>query len=1155
MGAAQSYRQVQEKESRLLNDLSLAQAQLFPLRKENARLARENHELHLDHIKQTEESRRETDRYAQKARELGDQITELRLMNKLYEQQVKEKDEVIEKLREAYEEISDPALKTKYIIGSHIKTSGKVNRDQLIVAAQNNSVVMNMWRAVQHNSIETNSALISTLQDQNSQANNKISELESQIAQLKSSLAAREQELSRTSKLIGNAAAKSSNIADSVSMTFGIDSSATEASNKRVIDQLNAQVDFLNGELAFREAQLATVQTQLSQFDSIRSELAIKSSAMEKLKEENNKLSSRVQFLENKVISLRSMAHTAVHTPKPGSVSFFSEAQLTPISEEKEGSRGFGSRDDDDDLDSHGPRIPSSFSWAGNTARMQELESAVHRLTQEKSQLQQELAQAQEKETSTVRRISATVRSASSPRIPSTAQSNALVVELNKEVEELRKKNIGLTKQLKDAETKVSYFKSKESSLGTKKSSTSSASSSSSVSAAVSATLAAELEAENAQLLQEIQLKSQQASDAVRERDRYAAMIDIARDEVENYRRESKEYQERVLVIQEECEALTSKYNEQSQRLRKAEVEARQVAREAKYLQEQLVEKEEDILQMRNQVNQLQDDRSKDRKVKSLVGTADQVSMQSSLLQKELQQANSQNDMLQRQVATLQAELKLLQSRLLEREHVISEAHEGRDQDTATVQLWKQQLVEVRQQQQQTVDTLVAAQMENSRLESKLTLLQRQLDETKSSGRQEQDVSHSLRQEKEILEQRNADLINLVKRLESQQQVSNQRVRSLEDVIQRLEDQVRGSDDQLQSLRKSLTEKETAVQKYRHLLEEAEITHENDESIISRLEEESAAYRLQSQQLQDAMRQTESLRQAAEAKIVALAQENQNLQGLVEDFDRRHQAIKLEQNELRQKLSQKMVSEGHAAEDLMLMTKENQALSRDLSVVLSERDHLRQQVREIQQQVQVSESARHALEIEKADLLENFRAVVKEKRRLEDDLRAVSTRQCEEVSVLQQLRQERDDLLSQVQVFQAMEERWVQERQAHIQQLEVVNDKLIQLQRRIDSLEIDNRRLMQEQHGWQQNNALLNDRNAVIMKRASAANEANKVLTSRLSGVEKERDALRALIEVERQRSMDMTKIAETARIEAATKDIQLQRLRTELEDLQQQHS
>lgn len=83
-----------------MSDLSLAQAQLFPLRKENARLARENHELHLDHIKQNEESRYELDKFAQKSRELSDQITEQRLMNKLYEDQIKEKDEVIEKLRE-----------------------------------------------------------------------------------------------------------------------------------------------------------------------------------------------------------------------------------------------------------------------------------------------------------------------------------------------------------------------------------------------------------------------------------------------------------------------------------------------------------------------------------------------------------------------------------------------------------------------------------------------------------------------------------------------------------------------------------------------------------------------------------------------------------------------------------------------------------------------------------------------------------------------------------------------------------------------------------------------------------------------------------------------------------------------------------------------
>eukprot|EP01033_Poteriospumella_lacustris_P009398 gene9398-6729_t len=1014
LNANQAYRQVQEKESRLINDLSLAQAQLFPLRKENARLARENHELHLDHIKQNEESRREMDRYAQKARELGDQITELRLMNKLYEQQVKEKDEIVEKLREAYEEISDPALKTKYIIGSHIKTSGKVNRDQLIVAAQNNAVVMNMWRAVQQTTVDNNAALVSTLQAQTNAANQKIQELETEMSQLKSSLAAREQELSRTSKLIGNAAAKSSNIADSVAMTFGIDSSATEASNKRVIDQLNAQVDFLNGELAFREAQLATIQAQLSQFDSVRSELAIKTTTMEKLKEENNRLTSRVQFLENKVVSLRSMAHTAAHTPK--SVNFFADAAaaLTPISEEKESrfGGGFGSGDEYDELSTPRTPPPGGRSGSGNAARLHELEAVVQRLTQEKTQLQQELAQAQEKELAAAnqnsgsgRRITASVRgsaasSSSSTAMGKTTNNNSLMVELNKEVEDLRKP--------------------------------------------VSAAVAAELEAENAQLQRTLHDKTQQVTEALHERDRYRAMIDVAREELQRAQRESKELQEKNLVLQEECETLHGKYADQSQRLRKLEVDARHAARETKELQEQLVRHEEESVSLASQIHQVQHQQARERTVQAVAGTKEQAAaMQTSLLHQDVLTLQATNETLTRQIQTLQAENRLLQGRLFERDQAMVDAHETRDQDNATVQLWKQQLLEMRSQQQQTTDALVTAQMENARLESKLTMTQRQWDEAKSQQRQEQEVAQALRQEKEVLAQRNADLINLVKRLEAQQQVTGQRMRTLEDVHQRYEDQVQQAEEQLQSLRRSLTEKDTAVQKYRHLLEEAEITHEQQQTMCHQLEET----------------------------------------------------------------------------------------------------------------LQVSESARHALDIEKTDLLDNFRAVVKDKRRLEEDLKILSARQSEEVSVVQQLRQERDELVSQIHVFHALEDRWTQERQAQVQQLDVINEKLVQYQRRVDSLEGDNRRLMQEQHGWQQNNALLNERNAVIMKRASAANEANKVLTSRLSTVEKERDALRALIEVERQRALDMTKVAEAARIEAATKDIQLQRLRTELDESHQQHS
>jgi hypothetical protein len=45
--SAEAYESLLLKDQRLGQDLSLAQAQLFPLRKENARLARENYQVHL----------------------------------------------------------------------------------------------------------------------------------------------------------------------------------------------------------------------------------------------------------------------------------------------------------------------------------------------------------------------------------------------------------------------------------------------------------------------------------------------------------------------------------------------------------------------------------------------------------------------------------------------------------------------------------------------------------------------------------------------------------------------------------------------------------------------------------------------------------------------------------------------------------------------------------------------------------------------------------------------------------------------------------------------------------------------------------------------------------------------------------------------------
>mgnify|MGYP000716481284 CR=1 FL=1 len=55
-----------EREKRLSSDLQLAQSQLFPLRKENAKLSRENYQLHIDNVKVKDEG----------AAALADKVTE-----------------------------------------------------------------------------------------------------------------------------------------------------------------------------------------------------------------------------------------------------------------------------------------------------------------------------------------------------------------------------------------------------------------------------------------------------------------------------------------------------------------------------------------------------------------------------------------------------------------------------------------------------------------------------------------------------------------------------------------------------------------------------------------------------------------------------------------------------------------------------------------------------------------------------------------------------------------------------------------------------------------------------------------------------------------------------------------------------------------------
>jgi chromosome segregation ATPase len=193
----------------------------------------------------------------------------------------------------------------------------------------------------------------------------------------------------------------------------------------------------------------------------------------------------------------------------------------------------------------------------------------------------------------------------------------------------------------------------------------------------------------------------------------------------------------------------------------------------------------------------------------------------------------------------------------------------------------------------------------------------------------------------------------------------------------------------------------------------------------------------------------------------------------------------------------------------------------------------------------VAEQRLRAADIEQADLLATYRSVVQEKRRMETDLGSMSTEKVKEGASQQQLREQLEQARSSLSAHSQMEARWTAERLALRAQTESLNERLVRLQEKLETVESDNRRMMQDSFGLQQTNAMLNERVQLVIRRATAATDANKVLTARLSSAEREREAVRALVQIERQRATEMGAVAEEARTLAATKEVQLQRFRS----------
>eukprot|EP01035_Chromulina_nebulosa_P019558 gene19558-25458_t len=108
------------------------------------------------------------------------------------------------------------------------------------------------------------------------------------------------------------------------------------------------------------------------------------------------------------------------------------------------------------------------------------------------------------------------------------------------------------------------------------------------------------------------------------------------------------------------------------------------------------------------------------------------------------------------------------------------------------------------------------------------------------------------------------------------------------------------------------------------------------------------------------------------------------------------------------------------------------------------------------------------------------------------------------------------------------------DRLALTKQIDLLTEELAKRSRTIEAIEADNRRFLNDTHSLRQTNVMLNDRQQHLLNRVNELIDSSKVLSTRVTSLERERDALSKLLTTERQRSADMTKLVESVRAQMA---------------------
>lgn len=403
------------------------------------------------------------------------------------------------------------------------------------------------------------------------------------------------------------------------------------------------------------------------------------------------------------------------------------------------------------------------------------------------------------------------------------------------------------------------------------------------------------------------------------------------------------------------------------------------------------------------------------------------------------------------------------------------------------------------------LEGLASSQREKDRADEHCSQLQRQIEvSNKRAGLEREDLRRSIG-EKEVLEGRVQEFRVLITSMEGAARSHSQRASRLAVALEEGEQGIRKLEEDNGIIREQLREKEGSLSSHEEVLRNLDEERDRLQALLDgEQEQRERSNQVRQKQSADNM-QLRQVLERTEKRLQSVSMEAANSQRQCAATEARVSSLKEETLDLKRRMSQKNSEVGGAAEDLMLMTRENHALTSELAETTSERDRLHHRATELTHSLASKDQTKRGIELERADLLTSYRAVLGEKRQLEVDLMAMSAGKERAGLAIQQLQEQVNELRGINSNLGGSESRWHAERISQTRQIERINDELVRSQREKEVLEADGRRTMQEIHGLRSTNIMLTERVQMVIKRATATADANKVLSVRLAAVERER--------------------------------------------------